>query len=199
MTISNQLTLLRLVLSPVFVVLLLRQTAPSLWLALLVFTVAALTDAWDGHLARRHGWISRTGRILDPIADKVLVGVAYVSFLAIGLPSMKSWMVAIILGREVAVTLLRVLAGRRGVTIESSRLGKWKTISQMTLVFVLLALMSARALVDPSPAYWKSPGIAPVGTLLLAALVLATAVTFGSGADYFWRNRRVFSPSRPSR
>lgn len=191
MTAATALTTLRLVLAPFFVVFLMKETVGSLWIASAIFLVAALTDTADGYLARRTGTETKAGRILDPLADKLLVGFAYLSFLFLGLPSVKAWMVGSILGRELLVTGFRSFAGRRGVTIHSSPLGKWKTTLQMTLVFVLLVLMSVRAANDPSPAYWKSPGDPLAAALLYGALVVTTIVTLLSGLDYFWKNRSV--------
>jgi CDP-diacylglycerol--glycerol-3-phosphate 3-phosphatidyltransferase len=189
LTAATALTVLRLLLTPFFGIFLLRETRGSLWTASIIFLVAALTDTADGYLARRTGTVTKAGRILDPLADKLLVALAYVSFLFLELPSVKAWMVACILGREVLVTGLRSFAGRRGVTIHSSPFGKWKTTFQMGVVFGLLLLMSIRAATDPAPAYWKRPGDPLAGTLLYAALVVTTLVTLLSGLDYFWKNR----------
>jgi CDP-diacylglycerol--glycerol-3-phosphate 3-phosphatidyltransferase len=188
MTVATHLTIARLVLTPVFAVFLLRQTVSSLWIASAIFLLAAATDSADGYLARRTNTVTRAGRILDPIADKLLVGLAYLSFLAMGVAPVKGWMVGSILGREFLVTGFRGLAGRRGVIIQPSTFGKWKTTIQMGVVFALLAIMSVRASEDPTPAYWKRPG-EPLGDLVYLALILMTAVTLLSGLDYFWRNR----------
>lgn len=191
MTVATSLTLMRLALAPLFVVFLLRETAHSLWAASAVFVVAALTDTVDGYLARRTGTVTRVGRILDPLADKLLVALAYVAFLFLGVPAVKSWMVGAILGRELLVTGFRSFAGRRGVTIHSSPLAKWKTTLQMAVVFVLLLLMSVRAASDPAPAYWKHPGDPIAAGALYGALVVTTLITLLSGLDYFWKNRAL--------
>jgi len=191
MTVATALTLMRLALAPLFVLFLLRQTASSLWIASAMFVVAALTDTVDGYLARRTGTVTRAGRILDPLADKLLVALAYVAFLLLGLPSVKTWMVGAIVGREVLVTGFRSFAGHRGVTIHSSPLAKWKTTLQMTVVFVLLLLMSVRATSDPAPAYWKHPGGPTAAAVLYGALVVTTVITLLSGLDYFWKNRAL--------
>ncbi|NNE42773.1 MAG: CDP-diacylglycerol--glycerol-3-phosphate 3-phosphatidyltransferase [Gemmatimonadetes bacterium] len=195
MTIPNILTVMRLILTPFFAVYLLRETPEGLWIASAIFVVAALTDTADGYLARKMGAETRIGQILDPLADKLLVALAYVSFLVLDLPSVKAWMVGTILGREVLVTAFRTFAGRRGVTILSSPFGKWKTTFQMVLVFVLLALMSYRAMSDPTPAYWKSPGDPFAGHLLYGGLVVTTLITLLSGLDYFWKNRSLLRGS----
>lgn len=199
MTAATALTIFRLVLTPFFVVFLLwagdrgatTEAVRWLWIASGIFVVAALTDTVDGYLARRTGTVTRAGRILDPLADKLLVASAYVSFLILGLPSVKAWMVATIIARELFVTGFRSFAGHRGVTIHSSPFGKWKTTLQMGFVFVLLAIMSVRAASDPAPSYWKAPEDPLAGAALYGALLVTTVVTLLSGLDYFWKNREL--------
>jgi len=196
---ATVLTLFRLALTPFFVVFLLwagdrgatTEAVRWLWIASGIFVVAALTDTVDGYLARRTGTVTRAGRILDPLADKLLVGSAYVSFLVLGLPSVKAWMVGSILAREVFVTGFRSFAGHRGVTIHSSPFGKWKTTLQMGLVFILLTIMSVRAASDPTPSYWMHPQDPLAGAALYGGLLLTTVVTLLSGFDYFWKNRAL--------
>lgn len=188
MTVATQLTIARLVMAPLFVVFMLRETQHSLWIASGLFTLAALTDTFDGYLARRTNTITPLGRMLDPLADKLLVAFAYLTFLFLRLPGVEAWMVGVIIVRELLVTGLRSYVGRRGVIIHSSPLGKWKTTFQMVVVFAMLALMSYRAFIDPSPAYWKFPE-APVPAILTAALVVTTAITLWSGLDYVWKTR----------
>ncbi len=190
MTVATQLTVARLVMAPLFVVFLLRETVHSLWIAAGLFTLAAVTDTFDGWLARKTNTITELGRMLDPLADKLLVAFAYVSFLVMELPGIEVWMVAIIIARELLVTWLRSFVGRRGVIIHSSPLGKWKTTFQMVVVFALLALMSWRASQDPSPAYWKYPED-PIPAIIWVALILTTGITLLSGLDYVWKNRHA--------
>jgi CDP-diacylglycerol--glycerol-3-phosphate 3-phosphatidyltransferase len=190
-TVATGLTVGRLLAAPLFAVFLLRQTALSLWTASVIFVLAALTDTIDGYLARRTGTVTRIGRILDPLADKLLVALAFLLFLQLELPSVKGWMVACILAREILVTGFRSFAGRRGVTIHSSPFAKWKTTLQMAVVIGLLLLMSVRAASDPAPNHWKHPGDPLAGTLLTGALLLTTLVTVLSGLDYFWKNRAL--------
>jgi CDP-diacylglycerol--glycerol-3-phosphate 3-phosphatidyltransferase len=190
MTLATQLTVARLVMAPLFVVFLLRETVHSLWIASGLFTLAAVTDTFDGWLARKTNTVTKLGRMLDPLADKLLVAFAYLSCLVLRIPGIEAWMVGIIIARELLVTWLRSFVGRRGVIIHSSPLGKWKTTFQMTVVFALLALMSWRASLDPSPAFWKAPE-APYPSIIWVALVLTTGITLLSGLDYVWKNRRA--------
>ncbi len=190
MTLATRLTIARLFMAPALVFFVLRQTETSLWIAFSIFVLAAATDTADGYLARRTNTVTHVGRILDPLADKVLVGLAFLTFLGIGVSQVKTWMVAAVLGREFLVTGFRSFAGRRGVVVHSSAFGKWKTTIQMFLIFVLLLVMSVRAGQDPSPAYWKRPG-GNLADALYVSLILMTVVTLLSGLDYFWKNRSV--------
>ena len=194
MNVANALTVFRLIAAPVFVFLLVRETRESLWAASILFVVATLTDALDGYLARRNQTITHVGRWLDPIADKVLISGAYLAFLSMGVAAVKAWMVAAIIGREILVSALRSLAGRRGVIIHSSQLAKWKTGLQMGVALAILALMCLRASSDPSPGYWIDPGSDAARTSMIVALLITITLTILSGVDYVWKNREVFRP-----
>jgi CDP-diacylglycerol--glycerol-3-phosphate 3-phosphatidyltransferase len=194
MNLANALTMFRLIAAPVFVYLLVRETRDSLWAASILFVLAALTDAFDGYLARRKGTITHMGRWLDPIADKVLISGAYLAFLSMGVAAVKAWMVAAIIGREVLVSALRSLAGRRGVIIHSSQLAKWKTGLQMGVALAILALMCLRSTQNPAPGYWIDPGSEEARTALVVAILLTITLTILSGVDYVWKNREVFRP-----
>lgn len=195
MTLATYLTIGRLIAAPVFVVLLVRESRTCLWIASALFVLASITDFVDGYIARKTKTISALGRMLDPIADKILIAGAYLAFLSLGTPQVKAWMVAAILGREVLVSALRHAAGRRGVIIHSSQLGKWKTAFQMIVAFGILTLMSRRAAEEPSASVWSDPVSGTMATVLEAALVVTTFITIVSGLDYLWKNRAVFSTS----
>ncbi|MCA9753047.1 MAG: CDP-diacylglycerol--glycerol-3-phosphate 3-phosphatidyltransferase [Gemmatimonadetes bacterium] len=189
MTLATRLTVGRLVAAPVFAGLLLRESVPAIWYASAVFVAAAITDRIDGWLARRTNTVTPLGRMLDPLADKLLVAAAFVGFRLIRVPGVEWWMVGVILGRELLVTWLRSHVGRRGVVIHSSPFAKWKTTVQMVVVLLFLALMSYRAIADRSPTYWKQFG-EPATTWLFVAMVATAAVTLLSGLDYVFKNRR---------
>ena len=161
----NVLTLLRILLVPVLVALLLSEGPEGDWLAVLVFCVASATDALDGWLARRTSSITTFGRLMDPLADKLLVTAALVSLVA--LDRLSAWVAMVIIAREFAVTGLRLLALEQGHTIHASVWGKAKTAFQVAMVLALIV-------VEGDPAW-------------LDALVYSTvAVTVLSGADYFF-------------
>lgn len=138
MNLPNKLTLLRIVLVPVFVVLLFMGQNNILFkiLALLVFCVASLTDALDGHIARSRNLITNFGKFMDPLADKLLVCSALVSFVQIG--SIPAWIVIIIIGREFIISGFRLIASDKGVVIAANKWGKAKTVSQMITIILLI-------------------------------------------------------------
>jgi len=143
MNLPNSLTLARIVLIPILVVVLLTKFEGHLVLGLpkgvvaaLIFGLASITDWLDGYLARRRQQITILGQLLDPIADKLLITAAFVSLVQLGLAP--AWMVAIIIGRELAVTGLRGVAQTRGLTMPASGLGKLKMASQVIAVLLLV-------------------------------------------------------------
>jgi CDP-diacylglycerol--glycerol-3-phosphate 3-phosphatidyltransferase len=163
--VANGLTVLRLALVPVFVLLLVEDSTTSRLAAFVVFGVASFTDLLDGELARRHGLITDFGKIADPIADKALTGSALVTLSALG--AVAWWVTAVILAREVGVTLLRFWVIRRGV-IPASRGGKIKTVLQIVAIGL----------------YILPVDLGPVPAAVMAAAVAVTLVT---GADYLVR------------
>lgn len=170
----NVLTLARIAMVPAMVALIIAgDDAPVLLAPAAVFGVAALTDVADGHLARSRDMITKFGRLADPLADKLLVGTALVSLVAV--ERLALWVAAAIIAREVAVTGLRWHARREGVEVEVSGLGKAKTGAQMLAIPMLMLV--------PDPAAVWVQGI-------LAAVV---GVTIASGLDYartYARRRR---------
>ncbi len=169
MNAPNVLTLIRILLVPVMVVVLLEADGASL-VAAAVFALAASTDGIDGYLARSRRSVTKLGKIMDPIADKLLVVAALVAL--VSLDRLAAWIAIVIVARELAVSGLRVLAGRRGIVIAVSGLGRLKTGSQVAAVLALIAAGDPRA--------------AWVMVLVYAAL----AITVASGIDYFRAYRR---------
>src|ERR1700741_701312 len=125
--VPNILTVIRILLVPVLVVALLAKTADAL--AAVVFAVASLTDAVDGYLARSRNWVTTFGKLMDPIADKLLIVAALIAL--VSLNRLAAWVAMVIIAREFAVTVLRVVAAEQGVVISASWLGKAKTILQV--------------------------------------------------------------------
>jgi len=174
----NLLTVARILLVPVLVVALLEKTAGGELLAAIVFAVASITDAIDGYLARSRNWVTTFGKLMDPIADKLLIVAAVVAL--VSLARLQAWVAMVIIAREFAVTVLRVAVGTgQGVVIGASSVGKLKTVLQVAMVMALIA-------VDGRP-IWVS--------LLVYATVLVTVL---SGADYFFGLRRRLRQPRPA-
>ena len=134
--VPNSLTLLRIVMAPLLVVVLLTEFPDKEIWGLVIFLIAALTDALDGMIARRTNRITVTGAMLDPIADKLLMSAAFISLVELGLAP--AWMVTIIVGREFAVTGLRLIAMERNVPISANAWGKAKTTTQIIAVSLLI-------------------------------------------------------------
>ena len=170
LNVPNVLTVVRILLVPVLVVALLEQTSGGDLLAAIVFATASLTDAIDGYLARSRNSITTFGKLMDPIADKLLIIAALIVLVSLG--RLEAWVAMVIIAREFAVTVLRVAVGaQQGVVIPASPLGKIKTATQVAMVIALIA-------VHGHP-------------LWLELLIYATvAVTVLSGADYFFGLRR---------
>lgn len=168
MTIPNWLTLLRIFFVPLLVALLLT-TAPNvdLW-AVGVFLAAAVTDLLDGYLARRQRQVTRLGTLLDPIADKLLISAAFISLVALHLVA--AWLVVIIIGRELAVSGLRAIAGAEGVVIPASDLGKTKMVFEVAAI-VIVALVP------------RFPRLTVLGEVMVWLVVW---FALASAAKYFW-------------
>ena len=164
----NALTLVRVLLVPVLVVALTVEGGDAL--AATVFALASATDFLDGWLARRRGSVTTFGKVMDPIADKLMVAAALIAL--VSLERLAAWIALVIIAREFAVSGLRAAAGQQGVVIDASTFGKAKTLIQVATIFVLI--------VAPDPdAAW------------VQAVVYATvAVTLASGAEYFMSFRK---------
>jgi CDP-diacylglycerol---glycerol-3-phosphate 3-phosphatidyltransferase len=170
LNLPNVLTVVRILLVPVLVVALLVETPNGSTIAAVVFAVAALTDGLDGYIARSRDAITTFGKVMDPIADKLLIAAALLSLVSLG--RVAAWAAMVIIAREFAVSGLRVAAGQQGVVIPASPLGRLKTVTQVAAILALIAT-------GHPPAWWAS-----------ALLYIAVAVTLASGADYFLAFRR---------
>ena len=177
MNLPNTLTLSRIFFVPLLVAVLLRKgnievdagwvTFTREWIALLIFLTAALTDLLDGYLARRRRQVTTIGKLLDPIADKVLISAAFISL--VGLGRVPAWMVVLIVSREFAVSALRYVALTEGITIAASDLGKTKMVAQVVAVSLLL----------------MAPYSPLIDTLAYISLWLVVLITVWSMVDYF--------------
>lgn len=199
MNLANKLTVSRIFVIPFFVVFLLPQAfgLPTSvnpvfsTLALIVFVYAAISDYYDGALARRHGWISNFGKLFDPLADKLIVAAALVAL--IELDVFAAWMVITILCREFLITGLRTLAISEGKVLAADRWGKNKTISQMTTIITALVFVAARDILL-ALGYWESHIVERWDvaqywfTLTDIMMWISVALTILSGWLYFRKN-----------
>ncbi len=193
----NRISILRILLSPLFMILLIDNRQGSRIAALGVFAIASLTDLYDGYLARKYGWVTNLGKFLDPLADKLLVALALIGLNQIDL--VPAWALYLIIGRELLVTGLRAIAAYAGVLILPSRMGKYKTLSQMLSMFcyLLFSVLYYGSHIERG-AFLSSidPGsILSIRSLLLLSadilILIAVFLSIISGADYFWRNRSI--------
>jgi CDP-diacylglycerol--glycerol-3-phosphate 3-phosphatidyltransferase len=139
MNVPNLLSISRILAVPVFIVLMLEPTSSRALWAGIVFALASVTDWIDGYLARKWGQITKVGKLLDPLADKILIASALIMLVNIDADIVPAWMVIVIIGREIAVTGLRAKAATEGIIIAAEQLGKYKVGAQITAVlsFVL--------------------------------------------------------------
>ncbi|HDN86403.1 MAG: CDP-diacylglycerol--glycerol-3-phosphate 3-phosphatidyltransferase [Candidatus Omnitrophota bacterium] len=184
MNLANQLTFLRIILSFLCVGLTLKDTFLSLIIAFFTFVVASLTDYLDGFIARRKNLVSDLGKLLDPVADKILVIGVFLAFLELGV--VNTWMVVVIMLREFVVTGIRFLGLNRGVVLEAKKFGKNKTFSQILgIVIIYLILILEKA-------YPKNYIVRILSGQFIPLLMwYIVGVTLFSGVYYLWANRRL--------
>ena len=179
MNLPNKITLLRVVLIPAFLVVYLANPIggiPNEWLALVLFVIAAVTDAVDGYLARRLGLVTNFGKLMDPLADKMLVCAAFIAFTAAGM--LPAWATIILISREFYISGLRQLALEQKIVVAASGSAKIKTAMQITLIIYILL---------PYP--FSELYFAPVA---LALIIVTTIISVYSAAEYTYKNKLVF-------
>ncbi|MCX5707050.1 MAG: CDP-diacylglycerol--glycerol-3-phosphate 3-phosphatidyltransferase [Candidatus Omnitrophica bacterium] len=190
MNIANRLTMLRILLTFVFMFFFFCRGVWFKSLALIVFGVAALSDLFDGMLAQKHNMITDFGRLMDPIADKILVLAAFAAFVQMQL--VEAWMFVIIVSREILITSLRLFALNKGRILSAARAGKHKTVSQMSVIVLILCFVVLKeAMLEYStwnPAWEK---VFRQGIYIL--MLITVGLTLYSGLSYLWENRKVIT------
>lgn len=174
MNLPNKLTMLRIIMIPAFIIVLMTGYN---YISAVIFVLAALTDALDGHIARKYNLITNFGKIMDPLADKLLVVSALVCLVELG--DIAGWMVIVILAREFTITGLRSVAAAQGNVIAAGWSGKLKTTLQMIAITALLLQNWPFSLIG-----------FPFAEIMIWA---AVAMTVYSGAEYIIKNKSVFS------
>ena len=186
MNLPNKLTLLRVILIPLFMILFLNCGTVGLYLALVTFVLAAVTDFFDGQIARRTNSVTTFGKLMDPMADKLLTLGALVCFLAADVPYINAWVLIIIIARELIVTGMRMLALEQNRVISASFFGKLKTVSQFSMIIA--------AIINQIIMVGKDPMQGGFGNFLVMILVIISVVlTVLSGIDYVYKNRGLLT------
>ncbi|MFZ5966528.1 MAG: CDP-diacylglycerol--glycerol-3-phosphate 3-phosphatidyltransferase [Bacillota bacterium] len=175
MNLANKLTIARIFLVPVFMIFLLNKIPYGTLIAAGIFTVAAITDTLDGYIARSRNQITKFGKFMDPLADKLLVTAALVSL--VQMDKLPAWMVVVIISREYIISILRAIAASEGIVIAASWWGKLKTLTQIIAIIAIL--------MDNYP--FRLIGF-PFSTI---ALWVALILTIISGVDYVYLNRSI--------
>lgn len=180
MNTPNKITVFRMFIAPLFLVIFFLNIEHKMLISALIFALGAVTDAIDGHLARKNNIVTNFGKFLDPIADKMLVTAAFLAFMQVGLCNI--WIVMLMLTREFAVTSVRLIAAAKGVVIPANIGGKIKTVSQMvSLIAVMLLGEIDGMLVLGLP-------LAVISNVLLGITAVIAVV---SGLVYIWDSRKV--------
>jgi CDP-diacylglycerol--glycerol-3-phosphate 3-phosphatidyltransferase len=184
----TQLTVLRIALAPVVFVLLVFPHPPEIGWAGTVFAIAAISDWWDGYMARKMGLVSPLGAFLDPLADKLLTGSAFVAFAWMSI--IPWWMVIIVVFRDIFLTLLRRFADNIGLHVKTSYFGKVKTFAQMAFIILLLVALFAQkgrfgiGMLSLANSYFASD----ISYWLMSIITL---LTFASAVSYCYDNWSV--------
>lgn len=190
MVLPNQLTVLRIILSPVFLVLFLQEEPLYKHIALAVFIVAALTDWYDGWLARKFNYITEWGKFVDPLADKILTSTVFIGFVIIELIPL--WMVLLIIIRDFVITGLRLYADYKGKSFITSYYAKWKTFLQMFFLYYILILYTSRFLEFIYSNFGSIINALLNEDFIYYGMLVVTLVTVHTGILYLIRNKHLF-------
>ncbi len=203
MNLANRLTLLRLALVPVFMIFTILDHFWTRFFALWIFITASLTDLIDGYVARKYGEITEFGKLMDPLADKFLISAAFISFVGMRELQVPSWMVVLIIGRELIVTGLRLLAAAKGEVLSADMSGKLKTSVQLTAVTTIMVILCVNSFLrhfyhlNPRELLRHSGWEYGAGILLFRApfwLVFASMlITLYSGTQVLYKNRGIYA------
>lgn len=185
MNLPNRLTLLRIVLAPLFLVLLLLEFPGNKLAALIVFIFASITDFLDGRLARRRNQITNFGKFLDPLADKMLTTAAFLAFIELQIGTGIVYITFIVLTREFLITSLRLVASNTGTVIAANIWGKLKTVSQFSAIILTILLLF---LLDIGVIPLAGQGV--VQSISTVVLWISAVLTVVSGMDYLFKYKK---------
>lgn len=190
MNLANRLTLLRWALVPVFMIFTVLDNFWTRALALIIFIVAGITDVYDGYIARKYNEVTEFGKLMDPLADKFLTSAAFICFVKMRELDVAPWMVVLILGRELLVTGLRLLAASKGQVLSADRQGKLKTVIQMTVVIAILIVLCANSFLRR---YMNQPPPPLLESFPYWLVFISMVATLYSGILYLYKNRHLYS------
>ncbi len=186
MILPNQLTVLRIILTPLFFFLFLSGEPFLIQISAAVYIVAAITDWYDGWLARKFNYITEWGKFLDPLADKILTSTAFLALVLVGI--LELWMVLLIISRDIIITGLRVWADYKKISFSTSKSAKWKTFFQMAFQYYLLLVFTLQSFDSFHKEYkWLSELLLNHEFIYYTMLVI-TIFTFYTGLTYFISN-----------
>jgi len=191
MVLPNQLTVLRIILTPFFLVLFLSADPLLKQISLGIYIIAALTDWYDGWLARKFNYITNWGKFWDPLADKVLTSAAFIGFVILKIIPL--WMVCIIILRDVAITGLRAYADYKGYSFSTSYYAKWKTFVQMAFLYYLLIIYVGENTIQIYSGNEKIFDILMNEHFIYLSMLFVTLITFHSGVTYLYKNRKLIN------
>jgi CDP-diacylglycerol--glycerol-3-phosphate 3-phosphatidyltransferase len=189
MVLPNQLTILRIILTPVFLFFFLSPEPLYKQISIGIFIIAALTDWYDGWLARKFNYITTWGKFWDPLADKILTSSAFIGFAILEIVPL--WMVIIIILRDFIITGLRAYADYRNFSFPTSYYAKWKTFLQMTFLYYLLLVYTGMYTRQVYSGNEELFSILMNEYFIYATMLLITVITFHSGIQYVVKNRNL--------
>ena len=189
MSVPNQLTVLRMALAPFIVLLTFVNSTLSLQFALGLFIIAAFTDWCDGRFARKYGYVSKWGKILDPIADKVLVSSSFLTFYV--LSYIKLWMVMVIIIRDFIIIGLRLFAFYNNKEMNTAGIAKIKTVIQMSLIGIIFIYMNLEKSINPNISGYIKAHVLTFEDIIHKATLIVTLFTAFTGAFYLIENRHI--------
>jgi CDP-diacylglycerol---glycerol-3-phosphate 3-phosphatidyltransferase len=187
MLLPNQLTLLRIILTPIFLIFFLLDDPLFKQISIIIFFLAALTDWYDGWLARKFNYITSWGKFLDPLADKILTSAAFLGFVFSGI--LPLWMVLLIIIRDLLVTILRVLADYKNFSFNTSYYAKWKTFLQMAFLYYLLIFQVGLTTIPYFSGNKALYDFLMNRYFIYIVMLIITIITVHSGFTYLYRNR----------
>ena len=188
MNLPNKLTISRIILTFVFMFFLFSRVIYAKFIALFIFIIASLTDYYDGRIARKTGQITNFGKLMDPIADKVLTLAAFLAFVELDL--IPAWMVVVIIMRELFITGVRLVAVGRGLVLAAETAGKHKTTSQVIVIFLMLIFLIAK---ETTSSIWNVTFELWFKRVIFYVMLIAVVLSLTSAISFLKRNEKFLS------